>query len=550
MRLFYAMPFALLPAALPAMAWAEDIVLDAPVAAVEIFPQGARVTRIASFQVPQGDHRLIVPDLPESLRETGRSISMQGQLTQGPASYAYRPTPLHQAPRAPEYEAVLEEVRAARAALQDVLIAYDTAAGRAEAAAAEIAYARSLGQGAGDSPDPEELDQIADIVRQRIVAATVARAEAQRDMAALEHEKKLAEEALKAAEARLSVWYRPGRPAHELSVEVSAETAGEAQLTFTYFVDNAGWAPSYELHLDRSATPALRVERSAVIHQDTGEHWRDASITLTTMSPSNRTAAQEPYPWLRRIYEEPPTVGITRQSAPKRGVGADMAMEEMALAEAAPAPAFEARQAGLNVSYAYPDPVTLLSQPGVSVIPLDTLEYIPDELLAAGAPINDPAAYLRATFTNDTSEVILPGEGTFYLDGVLVGSAYLPQIAAGEETELGFGEIRGLQLERIVNDREEGDRGIISRSNEETEEVTLRVTNLTGEAWDLLLLDRVPYSEQEDLRITWQATPQPAEERYDDRRGVLAWEKRIAPGEEWEVALSYRLSWPEGMFIE
>ena len=49
------------------------------------------------------------------------------------------------------------------------------------------------------------------------------------------------------------------------------------------------------------------------------------------------------------------------------------------------------------------------------------------------------------------------------------------QIVPGAETELGFGPIRGLRLTRTTLDRNEGDRGIISRSNENTETVRIDV---------------------------------------------------------------------------
>ena len=153
-----------------------------------------------------------------------------------------------------------------------------------------------------------------------------------------------------------------------------------------------------------------------------------------------------------------------------------------------------------------------------------------------------------AAITNDMGELILPtSEASFYLDGRFVGQRYLDLIPAGGEADLSFGPVEGLRLTRRVLDRNEGDRGVITKSNELTEEVRIEVENLTGESWPVRLLDRVPYSEQEDLEITWTAQPRPTEEDVDGKRGVLAWTVEIAPGATQEIALSHRIEWPEGM---
>ena len=75
--------------------------------------------------------------------------------------------------------------------------------------------------------------------------------------------------------------------------------------------------------------------------------------------------------------------------------------------------------------------------------------------------------------------------------------------------------------------------------------ITLR--NLTAREWTVRLRDRVPYSEQEDLQINYDATPLPTETDVDDRRGVLEWRFDMAPNSEQQVQLNHRLRWPDDM---
>ena len=74
----------------------------------------------------------------------------------------------------------------------------------------------------------------------------------------------------------------------------------------------------------------------------------------------------------------------------------------------------------------------------------------------------------------------------------------------------------------------------------------LKLENLTDEAWPVGLLDLVPYSEQDDLEITYSASPAPTEVDLDGQRGILAWDFDMAPGEVKEVTLDHAMVWPEG----
>ena len=72
---------------------------------------------------------------------------------------------------------------------------------------------------------------------------------------------------------------------------------------------------------------------------------------------------------------------------------------------------------------------------------------------------------------------------------------------------------------------------------------------VTGQTWPVRVFDRVPYSEQEELDISWQASPRPSEEDYEDRQGVLVWDFDLNAGGKQAVSLSYQLEWPEGKVL-
>ncbi len=229
--------------------------------------------------------------------------------------------------------------------------------------------------------------------------------------------------------------------------------------------------------------------------------------------------------------------------------------DEARLGAGAPAPVAEAEptitaNAGMEgdtVVYTYPRKVDVATGVADLRLPLDVLT-LPATVEARAVPRWDTSAFVMASFIN-ADEPILPGEALIFREGVLVGSSSLGLIAAGQETELAFGALDTIRVTRDMPVRAGGETGILTTSNELTEEVVITVENLGTETWPLRVVDQVPYSEQTDLEIETTASPEPSETDVDAQRGILAWDMQLAGGEQKTITLGYTMSWPEGMVL-
>jgi uncharacterized protein (TIGR02231 family) len=162
----------------------------------------------------------------------------------------------------------------------------------------------------------------------------------------------------------------------------------------------------------------------------------------------------------------------------------------------------------------------------------------------------DETAYRVASFENTSGEDLLSSEAAArYVDGALVGSAPFEFLAAGASIDLGFGPIDGLKLSRDILDQNEGDEGIITRSNRRDQEVEIEVVNVTGKQWTVRVLDQVPFSTQEDLKISWDASPNPTRTDVKKQRGIMAWDLDMQPGDTEIIRLETSISWPDGMIL-
>lgn len=525
--------------ALPAMA--DDIALSSRVSAVTLYPQGATVIRELAFSAPAGQHDLILADLPQgtplaSVRVTVEGARMGGVTTRSdfvPPRDAEDSAALIAA-RA-DVERLEDALRTAREEITDIRL-------EADAARARITFLSQIGQGEGAAALAiDQLRDLASMIGSETLAARQAEADATRRADTAKRALKDQLEALEEARQALNALVPEDEARAMLAVAITTDVETQGTLTVTYTIPDAGWQPLYDLHLARDSG-ALRIERGAFVQQSTGENWQNISLSLSTLRPSEQTEPGQIWPWVPRIQDPEEIQPMARGKA-------EAGFTSMAAPMAEAADMAVASFDGLSVTYNYPTPVSVTTgadRVRLMLAPLETEA----EIVAQAVPMLDTTAFVMARLTNDTGELLLPTqEARFYLDGRFVGQRWLDLIADGDKADMSFGPIEGLRLTRLVTNRNEGDRGIITKSNQQTEAVEISVENLTGEAWPLRLIDRVPVSEQEDLEITWKANPMPTERDIDGARGILAWEFDLAAEETRKITLDTSLTWPEGKVL-
>jgi uncharacterized protein (TIGR02231 family) len=204
---------------------------------------------------------------------------------------------------------------------------------------------------------------------------------------------------------------------------------------------------------------------------------------------------------------------------------------------------------GATVTYTYPGRVDIRNGVDDLRLPLDTLNLAAD-VWAEAVPSRDTIAYRMAEFTNTTGEVLLPGRALLFTDGTMIGFDRMPLLAAGADREMGFGPLDGIRLTYTMPAKSEGDVGVFTSANQLTEQVVMKVENLTGQDWPVLLRDTFGYTEQEDLEVEFDASPNFARLNPEGQRGILEWDLEMGAGETQEITLDYTLTWPRGFVLQ
>ena len=542
--------------ALSAPALADTITGEAKVDTVTIYPGLATVSRLVTLDLPAGSHEIIVPGLPQSLATEGLRLSAPQGVQIVAVNLAYDRLPVTPDQTSPAIQAAKDEVERLESVLRDRDAELAQIRLRVQAAEEQIAFLQSLSQAsAGETLTASsiaDIQALAQMVGSEVLAVREAAFAAEQEAQAATRAREDDVEALDDARKALAALMAPEDEGSVLTFTVNAAEAGEVVIDVSTLEGFANWSPVYDMRLTTGDDASVDIDRAVVVSQETGQDWLDVKLVLSTARPGEQIAPSGVWAPVRRIISEEELerergeVLMMMDNGPmmSRSVVGEMAEEVMA----APAIVAQADFSGATVTYTYPGRVDIRNGVDDLRLPLDTLALEAD-VWAEAAPSRDSIAYRMAEFTNTTDEILLPGQALVFADGTMIGFSNLPLLAAGADTEMGFGPLDGLRLTRATPSKSEGDAGVFSSANQLPEQAEITVENLTGQDWRVLLRDAIPYSEQDDLEVEFDASPAVTRRDPDGQRGILEWDLDLAAGATQEVSLEYTLTWPDGYIL-
>lgn len=508
----------------------SELVVEAPIVAVTVYPDRARITRRGRITVPGGDQTVYVEPLPLLLENDSVRVSGRGPATILGVDVATRHHP--QAPDASvaELERQRDEAQEAVAALDDaddVQAQLDTFLGQL-AKRAGGSFARALASGEPGA----ELGGFTEDLAGRLSAVRATR----RELAA---QRRDADLRLAAADRRLAAIREqrtPDRQSAAVALELEAEAEVEVELS--YVVPVAGWSSSYDVRLNGDR---LTLNWYGVITQQTGEDWPECELTLSTARPTVTAKVPELDPWfLDRsrplIPQAPGAVPFSRGSRM-----AAVALESAGWEEQQSAPfadlAATVEQGVTAASYTPPRPVAVPTDGAshrttIAAIELDAeLDYIT-------APVRSTDVHLRATVVNSSDHTLPAGKAAVFHDADFVGSAALPLWAPGEDVELALGLDDRIRVERKLV-RRDASKATLGSTRRRQVEYETRIENHTPRQARITVLDQLPVARDHEITVKpVTADPEPSE---TTDLGVLTWKLELEPGAEATVKLGFRV---------
>lgn len=532
----------------PIAASADRFTAHSEVSAATLYNGAAEVTRTAVIDLPIGKHVLSFEDILLKSDPFMMAQSLQTKAdgaTIGPISFEGLP-PLGPNGALPEFaKQAFANVETAKKALSDAINRRKMVEDEIAAANDTLAFLARL-----DMPENANAQTLADTAQMIRTQSAVAReliTQANQKIEDMRDEIDALREAVEHSEMDLERFIDIDAERMGINIEVDVAQAGPVSIDLTYFTMGAQWEPHYTARLD-TVENSLMLERSVRVSQDTGEAWVDVDLSFSTQAPFRDADVSKPWVDIRRV-EDPLTIKNLSRSEMADDVRAGVLAEPMVIVEESAAASFAThREYGLSTTYVLGEKATMYASGEDNEFLLSTAVLTPEILLRA-VPLNRPTGYVVAKYVNDIGEPLPAGSLRLFRDGVFMSTTNLDFIVEGQEAEMYFGPVEGLKVARVTLDRNEGDRGVLRRSNAQEEDIRIDVENLTGRAWPVEVLDHVAVTEQDDLKVEWESSVPVTEEGVDDRRGVIAWRFELAAGGKWSTVLSERLEWPDGKIL-
>jgi len=516
-------------------------VLEAPITAVTVFRDGARVQRSGTVTMAPGRQAVVIGGLPASMDPASVRVAARGPgltLLNVEVHHGYRADPLRD--ETTRLRAEAERCRDAVRALDDEDAAVQARLDFLDhlSGAAATALARAVGFGRASHDD---LAQMAG----HLSADTADALGRRRDIAA---RSRAARRELEAAERRLEeAESRAVQPVAytDVSAILEAGAATPAELELSYHVPGASWRPLYDLTLDGEQ---LMVSYLAEVTQQTGEDWPAVELVLATMRRGLHQGLPELDPWyIGKAVPHPVRPRMARAMAltadAAGAVGAPQAagpegaaiMPDSAVLMAEPDDSVEV---GLVYRVQRPLAVPGDGGPHTTSIGRFGLDAALDHL---AVPVLAPEAYLRATVTNTSPLLLLPGPARVFHETQFVGETFLETVAAGEEFELQLGVDDQIRVERKLR-RRSTSKAVIGGTRTIDVGYEITVENHRTSPTTVSVHDRIPVSTDGEIRVRLRETS-PAPAKQTDL-GELTWDLALDGGQEATVRYRFTVEHP------
>jgi uncharacterized protein (TIGR02231 family) len=505
---------------------------NAPVTSVVLYPTSASVVRTA--QVAAGATEVVLTGLPanfnvETLRVAGAPGIRIGEVVTQDAASSDAVNPAEQALTV-KIQALTD---------QQALLA-------AEIKSASIVknYLERFGAGSDDKPAASiDAKSMAAVIGTLGKSASEALIKIEK-LTVQQRQLALQAEVLQRDLARLQSGAKDTRA---VTVRLAAANAGT--LTLSYQLGNAGWRSGYRAGLD-SVASTIALERLATIAQKTGEDWSNVKMTLSTAQPRQSPVGAQVQPWLL-TWRAPQAVGGLAYAPPPPPSAAPLQKVEMAgrrTRSDAEAPLFvEEVQSTFATEFEVPGRVSLASDGRQVTVSLSS------QTLAARQHLQvTPRLEQFAIVMADTArpEGVWPA-GTIQLfrDGSYVGATQW-NLQDSERAQFAFGRDELLKVKVAAVDGMSGSKGLFNGRNARNTADVFTLVNRHKTPMEVVVIEASPVATAEEIKVQAVFEPQPSVTAWEQKRGVVAWKKKLAAGETATFSAAYSIDYPkEGVLI-
>jgi len=523
--------------------------VDSTISAVTVYTDRAVVTRTASVELATGTTELVFANLPQALQERSLQVSGRGTAQAMILDVSARQTFVDFAanPRVKELEDQLLALHQQVRGVDD-----GSSVLNAQAAMLERMEAALFAAPTKDVPRAgiEEFSTA-------LTYLTAQRTRLARERTALDEQRTDLQNKINTVQRQLNELRGAGNRAFKtVTVRVAATTAGRLDVTLSYTVPGASWAPNYDARIT-SGERTVELGYFGLVRQNTGEDWKDVALTLSTTRPALGGAAPKLGVWELNVYDETfarmEAMAVRDREMSQRSKMTMAAPRAMALGSGMAAPELDAEMASATVeagatsaTFRIATPSSIPSDNSPQKVPV-TSAKLKAEPAYHTTPKQVTTAYLTSKVSNDTEFPLLTGPMNVFLDNTFVATSRLETVMPGEKFDLALGADEGISVQHKRVQKFIEQTGLITKSTRITYEYLITIQNNKRTAERIIVSDQVPLSRNEKIVVRVQAPPE--REVKPDNEGLLKWTLDLKPGEKRELTVRFTVEHPNDVNV-
>jgi uncharacterized protein (TIGR02231 family) len=351
------------------------------------------------------------------------------------------------------------------------------------------------------------------------------------------------------------------KPFGRITMQVVCRNEQQADISMSYYTNNAGWQPIYDIRVN-SKTNAIKLVYKASVIQNTGIDWTATKLTLSTGTPNFTTTAPLLNPWCLKYYvpllynklEEVVVTGYGARNRIQSFDDKDFKKElagkvaGMEIQEVQPSTLDEfttLKQGLLNTSFEIDLPYDIRSNGLAHSINIKEAA-IQSNLKNYAVPKLDADAYLLAEITNWQNLDLIPGNANIIMDDTYIGKSFIDPNSTADTLNLSLGKDKRVGVKRtLVKDASLSKTKDANTKQTFTYELVVKNNKVTDV--NLILKDQYPLSNVKEIEVELLDDGEAA---INTELGVLTWKISLKPGESKKVRFSYTVKYPKDKKID
>lgn len=333
-----------------------------------------------------------------------------------------------------------------------------------------------------------------------------------------------------------------------LRLSVSVPESVNTTFTVTYFTNQAGWVPCYDINIP-SMDKSITLQSKAKVKQVTGLDWNNVKLTLSNATPNRSTTAPVFKTWFLS-FQRPQTI-IDGMRVRSNSVSYATQEEKVAATSNSLSYKWEApitmdnfvevEEQDIHVTYSIAVPYDIPGNGKEKLIDLKSYDIKADFKYYSVPKLSDET-FLIATLSDYEKYNLLPGEATVTFNNTFVGRTRLRPNDTESQLSL------TLTTDPRVTVKREKQRDFcstkhIGNSTTVTQSYLITVKNNQTKAAKLTLKEQYPISNDKDIEVKLVEVKPEATYNKNDI-GVVTWELELKAGETRTFVVTYSVKHP------